>query len=338
MGISLETIRFLVRELRDVPLGERALTLGVQGVEGSYDEVRRIFSSAGWAVPALPDQEVVYDDVTQFGCSVHQSVLFRLMGYGQVESMDVFDHEHPTHMLDLNRPVPEALRGAYDLVYDGGTVEHVFSPKDALFNVSALLKPGGVVVHHLPVNGYVNHGYYQFSPQLFFDYYGINGYTVLKAFLSYRHGGTYYQFALEHTSEIPQQGLGDEALIYFVARKPQSWREPRIPLQGDAYRAAFIARHRSHLEGRKVMVWGSGRLYEEFYRPCLAELGEAVEVVGFIDNDERRHGSRVDARPVFSPRRLTQGDVDAVVIASMYRGDILGQIWSMLGDSVIVCW
>ena len=73
---------------------------------------------------------------------------------------------------DLNEDeLPERLVSRFDAVFNGGTLEHVFHVPNALTSITRMLRPGGVVVHVVPCNGWVNHGFYQISPTLMFDYY-----------------------------------------------------------------------------------------------------------------------------------------------------------------------
>ena len=41
-----------------------------------------------------------------------------------------------------------------------------------------MLKKGGRILHILPSTNEVDHGFYMFSPTLFFDYYGENGFQI----------------------------------------------------------------------------------------------------------------------------------------------------------------
>ena len=55
----------------------------------------------------------------------------------------------------------------------------------ALKNCSLLLKPGGQIIHILPTNNFCGHGFYQFSPELFFSLYSHkNGYDETEVFLA----------------------------------------------------------------------------------------------------------------------------------------------------------
>ena len=59
--------------------------------------------------------------------------------------------------------------GQFDVVYDGGTLEHVFNFPVALRNAMELLRPGGrLFTIHTCANNLCGHGFYQFSRELFY--------------------------------------------------------------------------------------------------------------------------------------------------------------------------
>jgi hypothetical protein len=65
------------------------------------------------------------------------------------------------------------------MVIDGGTLEHVFDFRQAAINVSKLLKVGGHVISVTPCNNFMGHGFYQFSPELFYRVFSPeNGFEV----------------------------------------------------------------------------------------------------------------------------------------------------------------
>src|SRR5690606_11698747 len=94
------------------------------------------------------------------------------------------DYEGAEIIADLNHPLSETIAGRFDLLVDGGTLEHVFAVRQALMNVAELLKPGGRAIHITPTNNYCNHGFYQCSPTLFVDYYRANGFTDLQVYVA----------------------------------------------------------------------------------------------------------------------------------------------------------
>ena len=77
------------------------------------------------------------------------------------------------------------MRGVYDTVLNFGTLEHIFNISEALKSCSVLCKNGGQIFHIMPSNNFCGHGFYQFSPELFFSLYSDkNGYTETEVFLS----------------------------------------------------------------------------------------------------------------------------------------------------------
>jgi len=139
-----------------------------------------------WADPAL----VMYGRQDTKGMGQPVEDVFKEFGYRRVDSIDVSDFEGCSIVHDLNQPVPDALHQTFNCVFDGGTLEHVFDVKTALFNTHNLLKPGGLVVHFLPVNNWINHGFYQFSPTLLYGFYEQNGYKITRMVLSTDVKGT----------------------------------------------------------------------------------------------------------------------------------------------------
>lgn len=89
------------------------------------------------------------------------------LGATEVHSFDVSSYEGPTHLHDMNTPVPPALKGRYSMVLDGGTLEHVFNFPVAIRNCMEMVRVGGHYVGIVPANNWMGHGFYQFSPELY---------------------------------------------------------------------------------------------------------------------------------------------------------------------------
>ncbi|HEX6441777.1 MAG TPA: methyltransferase domain-containing protein [Stellaceae bacterium] len=113
-----------------------------------------------------------------------QWAFFASLGFSSVETLDLPGTEGVDHAFDLNDPnLPPHLFGRFDAVLNGGTLEHVFHLPNALRSVTRMLRPGGYAIHVLPCNGWVDHGYYQISPALMFDYYSAAGFRILESAL-----------------------------------------------------------------------------------------------------------------------------------------------------------
>ena len=82
---------------------------------------------------------------------------------------------------DLNeREIPAGCHRAFDLVFDGGTLEHVFDIPAALSVVAGMTAVGGRVVHLSPLSNCVDHGFYSFSPTFFADFYSTNQWVMRR--------------------------------------------------------------------------------------------------------------------------------------------------------------
>jgi hypothetical protein len=112
------------------------------------------------------------------------SLLMQHFGATCVDSWDYSNYEGASHIADLNKPLKERLP-TYDTVIDSGTLEHIYNAPQALLNVSELCRDGGQILHMSPGNNFCGHGFWQFSPELFFSLYcESNGYSETRVFLA----------------------------------------------------------------------------------------------------------------------------------------------------------
>lgn len=95
----------------------------------------------------------------------------RKIGYPEPKSLDASAYENCDLTHDLNEPVPDHLRACFDVIIDGGTLEHVFNAPQALDNVFHMLRPGGLFLSLNGIAGWAGHGFYQFSPELVWRYW-----------------------------------------------------------------------------------------------------------------------------------------------------------------------
>lgn len=166
----------------------------------------------------------------------------RLLGYERALAVDVDGREGAEIVFDLNLPLPPELHDRFDVVYNNGTLEHLFNVPMALDNIFKFLRVGGTVIHSCLMNNEVEHGFYQFSPTLFYDYYANNNWSVLDCFIVQHHfSGENHSFRLipfDTYSFPPNRGeplygkLDDKVYdIIFVARKLPESTGDRIPTQ-----------------------------------------------------------------------------------------------------------
>ena len=112
------------------------------------------------------------------------SLLLRHFGADCVDAWDYSDYEGANHITDMNKPLKD-IQSPYDTVIDAGSLEHVYNAPQGLLNVSELCRDGGQILHILPANNFCGHGFWQFSPEVFFSLYSeSNGYLATRVFLA----------------------------------------------------------------------------------------------------------------------------------------------------------
>jgi SAM-dependent methyltransferase len=88
---------------------------------------------------------------------------------------------HRTTVFDLNTEcVPIADRATFDVVINCGTTEHVLNQFNCLKVIHDAVRVGGIIYHAIPMTGYLNHGYFTYSPLLFCNLAKANQYEIIK--------------------------------------------------------------------------------------------------------------------------------------------------------------
>lgn len=111
---------------------------------------------------------------------LEDSVLFFLaVGFKEVRALDVSDYEKADIIFDLNYELPKELENRFDIVFDGGVIEHVFNVATAFLNICKMTKIGGYIFSINPVYNYIHNTFWNISPEMFLDFYSANEYKIL---------------------------------------------------------------------------------------------------------------------------------------------------------------
>lgn len=154
--------------------GARILDLGAQNLfcRGSEHLVSAFINkfSPGLAVDAAKLQALAN--------GAYAGELFTLVGF-KYRCLDVFEAPNGI-VFDLNFDVvPGDMREAFDLVMNHGTTEHLLNQYNAFKCVHEFTAPGGVMIHSLPFQGYVDHGFFSYSGKFFNRLAEFNGYEMV---------------------------------------------------------------------------------------------------------------------------------------------------------------
>lgn len=90
------------------------------------------------------------------------------IGFERYTAIDV-NTERDAIAMDLNQDLGKAygFREQFDLVTNNGTGEHVFNQYMVFKNAHDLCRTGGFMVHVLPFYRWVDHGFFNYNPNLF---------------------------------------------------------------------------------------------------------------------------------------------------------------------------
>ena len=198
LGLTLPALRML----RGCLPAPRVLSLGYPDIVAKRSDVRDLFGV---------DVESVNDS------GLWHSVKFELPETGEffekigskLDCVDIVASRGVERIVDLN--YPEDL-GQYDLVIDGGTIEHCFMAGQAILNAAGAVKPGGRIMHGTPMS-MVNHGFWNVCPTLYYDFYTQNGWEI-EAWIGVNREGSTWSIPETKRVVIP-----DEISLLCVARR-----------------------------------------------------------------------------------------------------------------------
>lgn len=223
--------------------------------------------------------------------------LERLGAHG-VDSVDASDFEGATIIHDLNEPLPDEHGGRFTAVLDGGALEHVFDVPSAIDNLMRLVAPGGHLLSIAPCNDQVGHGFYQFSPELYFrTLCRENGFEV-RLVLMHVGGARSRWFRVADpaaTGRRLETGTSGAADLYVLARRVGDAGLNVVPQQSDyaqvwsAGDGAWAAPERR--PGLKERVYAKGgpavaalRRVRRIVRPLAGSGLEPVELAGLLSH------------------------------------------------------
>lgn len=170
MGIPTIYAALLVRAREDGATFQKVATIGRQSLTvpeqdlsamadrlGRKDVDLRALAASGFAEPFLKE----------------------LLGAEQVTSFDYSSYQGVDEVHDFNEALDPSFHGAFDALLDGGCIEHIFDVRQVFENYMSMVKPGGNIFIHTPANNLLGHGFYQFSPELFYRVFSEkNGFEV----------------------------------------------------------------------------------------------------------------------------------------------------------------
>lgn len=185
MAITVNGAAFISLAIRrGATLGD-LVTIGRQGLYAPKAMLNEILVQAGRPPgymlpegdPGFPQKGEWADD------------LYRHFGARELSILDGSAYEGAGLIHDLNRKLPTELENRFDCLIDGGSLEHVFNVPEALASYMKMVRIGGhVILLDMPATNLCGHGFYQFSPALFWQVFSkVYGFEVVEMIVSETH-------------------------------------------------------------------------------------------------------------------------------------------------------
>lgn len=214
----------LMETVKEHDLGGNFVILGRQRWVGTRRKrsARLLAEVMEKHLPGITEQELANPD------NEYAETFFEKLGFDTVDSMDFSDFEYASIIQDLSAKLPKKLQRKFDVVYDGGTCEHIFDLPTAYRNIHMMLKPGGTMIGHSPCNNWVNHSFYQINPEIVYGFWEKTlGYEILHCSLQPLQPMSAYKVVTTTNPNITGKrprlsgGLADGGIILnYAVRKP----------------------------------------------------------------------------------------------------------------------
>lgn len=160
MGLNFNMTRLLIDERARSKAFNNTATLGRQSMHVSGTRLQYSLNEYGF--------HSVDAHALISGNNGYCEPFLRVLGATTTDSIDVSDYERATILHEMNTPIPEALKQRFDTLIDSGSLEHIFNFPVAIKNCMEMVREGGRFISITPANNFFGHGFYQFSPELFF--------------------------------------------------------------------------------------------------------------------------------------------------------------------------
>ncbi len=295
MGLSIDSTKFLTLARKAGVRFDETLTLGRQHMLVGPERLVAILQQYGiW-----PPPEGAAEFLKAAKTSWRFDVFARALGAKKISSCDASAYEGASLVHDLNQPVPVEWEEKFDVIFDGGTLEHIFNFPVAIANCMKMVKTGGHFITCTPANNLCGHGFYQFSPELFYRVLSPeNGFQIQRMVGLVNSvgmaslAGVKYPFAIDGPwYEVRDPAVVGErimlinnksALLMILAKK--IFREnifAKTPQQSDYVvqwqQATGSSPASQSASGSRVEAWLRGVFSETFCREILPKLALIVD-------------------------------------------------------------
>jgi SAM-dependent methyltransferase len=228
MGIGIPSLNLTLSLWKDGWFEgfDSVIELGSQDLHAPQDEIGLVFDKL-LDLP-LPDGERSYTP----------KLFYYGMGFKHYQCIDL-DGRHSALKFDLNKDISKEydFRQTFNLVTNHGTSEHCFNQTMVFQNIHNLCSPGGIMLHVLPFQGYLNHGFFNYQPCFFRYLAEANNYRLIGLYLNIDSTvgdiSTYSDELMNHLTLMP-----NSTMALFVVLQKQEDDVFHLPVDGKYFENA----------------------------------------------------------------------------------------------------
>jgi hypothetical protein len=239
MGLDVNGVKFLLFARKEGVSFETTATLGRQELLLKETALADLLERFGEDLTRI-DLDEIYSGSNGFSDGV-----FKTLGAHELTSFDASEYQGVSTVHDFNLPIIDEYKGRFSAVLDGGTLEHIFNFPQAVSNCMNMVAEGGHFLAITPTNNHSGHGFYQFSPELFFRIFSPENGFELQHLIVFEEtaGCTWYEVTdPKMAGERVSIRNNVPTMLLVIAKKVATVEVFRTPPQQSDYVAAWSER------------------------------------------------------------------------------------------------
>lgn len=235
MGLDIDGTRFLLYARQQGVDFSRTAMIGRQCLNLSAAVLQRNLEEFGFTTTTPACQRLITAE------NGYAEPFLRLLGAAEIVSFDASDYEKAGCIHDFNLPLDKKFFGRFSVVLDGGTLEHIFNFPQAISNCMHMVEPGGHFLGITPANNFVGHGFYQFSPEVFFRIFSPANGFAMRQMLAFESPSTNWYEVADPEAVGQRVTLINrcETYLLVIAQKTATVPIFASPIQQSDYRAQW---------------------------------------------------------------------------------------------------
>jgi hypothetical protein len=163
--------------------------------------------------------------------------MLEMLGAETIDSLDYSAYEGANILHDMNLPVPPELKGKFSTVLESGSLEHIFNFPTSIGNCMEMTALNGHLLIITPVNNIMGHGFYQFSPEVFYRVLGERNGFELQEMLIFEYSPEEKWYSVKDPKNVKQRvELMNSSATYLCVKAQRTSLKPILqvfPQQSD---------------------------------------------------------------------------------------------------------